>query len=302
MSYRFFLPMKRGAILVGLLILGFVMAVAAHDDTELTTTRLSDTIYLISGKGGNVGVSVGEDGTFLIDDKFAPMTKDILRAIEAIHGAIPTFVINTHWHGDHTGGNENLGKAGAIIVAQDNVRKRLSQDNVIAAFDIKTTALSKDGLPSITFANKMTLYMNGDTVELNHVANAHTDGDSIVYFKQANIIHTGDIFFNGFYPFIDTDHGGSLKGMIAAADMVLAIADDKTQIIPGHGPMATKADLVNYRDMLSTVYKRLIVLKQQGKSLDDAILARPLQSLDAEWSDGLFTTDKWISLIYPSLQ
>jgi cyclase len=166
---------------------------------------------------------------------------------------------------------------------------------------MKSKAYSKVGLPSITFAQSMTFHLNKDTVELTHLPKAHTDGDSVIYFKQANILHAGDIFFNGFYPFIDIDHGGWLKGMLAAADTLLKMVDANTQIIPGHGPMAKKADLITYRNMLKVAYKELSALKKQGKSFEQAIAANPLKSLDAEWSDGLFKTDKWISLIYQGL-
>ena len=275
---------------------------AKGESESIASIKLTDNIHVITGKGGNIGVSVGEDGTFLIDDKFAPMTQTILDKIRAIGGKAPKYVINTHWHGDHTGGNENLGKKGSVIVAHDNVRKRLSVDNEIAAFNMKSKAYSKAGLPSITFAQGMTFHINKDTVELTHIPKAHTDGDSVIFFKKANVLHAGDIFFNGFYPFIDIDHGGSLKGMLAAADILLKRVDDNTQIIPGHGPMAKKVDLIAYRNMLKVAYKELSALKKQGKSVGQAIAAKPLKSLDAEWSDGLFKTDKWIGLIYGGLE
>ncbi|MFT6388498.1 MAG: glyoxylase-like metal-dependent hydrolase (beta-lactamase superfamily II) [Cellvibrionaceae bacterium] len=287
------------AFAIGIL---FSSSLLAKDESEsVLSIKLTDSIYVITGKGGNIGVSIGEDGTFLIDDKFAPMTQIILDKIKAIGGKPPKFVINTHWHGDHTGGNENLGKKGSVIVAHDNVRKRLSVDNEIAAFNMKSKAYSKAGLPSITFAQGMTFHLNKDTVELTHLPKAHTDGDSVIYFKQANILHAGDTFFNGFYPFIDIDHGGSLKGMLGAADSLLKMVDDSTHIIPGHGPMAKKADLTAYRNMLKVAYKELSTLKKQGKSVEQAIAANPLKSLDTEWSDGLFKTDKWIGLVYGGL-
>lgn len=280
----------------------FSFGLSAKGEPEtISSLKVSDRVYVITGKGGNIGVSIGEDGTFLIDDKFAPMTQTILDKIKAIGGTAPKYVINTHWHGDHTGGNENLGKKGSVIVAHDNVRKRLSVDNEIAAFNMKSKAYSKAGLPSITYAQGMTFHLNNDTVELTHIPKAHTDGDSVVFFKQDNILHAGDTFFNGFYPFIDIDHGGSLKGMVEAADIILNMIDDNTQIIPGHGPMAKKTDLIAYRDMLKVAYNELSALNKQGKTLEQAIAAKPLKDLDAEWADGLFKTDKWISLIYGSL-
>ncbi len=277
-------------------------AVHALEKPEVTSSKLSDNIHLITGKGGNLAVSTGEDGTFLIDDKFAPLSQAILDSIKELGGGVPKFVINTHWHGDHTGGNENLGKKGAIIVAHNNVRKRLSEDNFIAAFNSKQPAKPKIALPVVTFAQEITFHLNGDTIEVQHIANAHTDGDSVVMFKNDNILHTGDLFFNGFYPFIDIDHGGSLLGMFNAAETLLTMVDDKTQIVPGHGPMASKADLIAYRDMLNTAYKRLSELKAAGKTVEQAISMNPLQELDAKWSKGLFPTAKWIGLIYNGLE
>ncbi len=280
-----------------LLITSFVDA----SDVKLSTQKMTNTIYMISGKGGNIGVSVGSDGTFLIDDKYAPMTDAILSELKSIGGDVPKFVINTHWHGDHTGGNKNLGEKGSIIVAHDNVRKRLSKDNFIAAFLSRTPAQPKIALPVISFAKGLTFHLNDDTISVQHIPSSHTDGDSIIYFKNDNVLHTGDLFFNGFYPFIDTDHGGSLPGLIKGIDTLLNIVDDKTKIIPGHGPIATKAQLIDYRSMLKSAYKQLSKLKKEGKTVEQAIASKPLKALDKQWSRGLFTTDKWIGLIYGSL-
>lgn len=273
----------------------------ANDDHAVSSTKLSDTIYLISGNGGNIGVSIGSNGTFMIDDKFAPMTDAILAEIKKLGGDVPKFVINTHWHADHTGGNENLGKKGAIIVAHENVRERLTQDNFLAAFNKKIPASLAIGLPVVTFNDTINFHLNGDEINVSHIANAHTDGDSIIHFTSENILHTGDIFFNGFYPFIDIAHGGSLKGMINASDTMLSMINDQTRIIPGHGPMANKADLKSYRDMLQAAYDSLKPLKSAGKSIDEAVAAKPLQALDAEWSDGIFKTNQWIGLVYNGL-
>ncbi|MGH1486857.1 MAG: MBL fold metallo-hydrolase [Cellvibrionaceae bacterium] len=272
-----------------------------HKKAELKSQKLSDNIHLITGKGGNIAVSIGEDGTFLIDDKFAPMTDAILNIIKKAGGDTPKFVINTHWHGDHTGGNENLGKKGSIIVAHANVRQRLSEENFISAFNMKAPPQPKAALPVITFTQELRFHLNNDTIDLQHIANAHTDGDSIIFFQKDNILHTGDLFFNGFYPFIDVEHGGSLKGMLTASEILLKLANDDTKIIPGHGPMATKKDLSDFRDMLDVAYKRLSALKKDGKSLEQALTMNPLKTLDAEWSDGLFKTNKWITLIYNGL-
>lgn len=276
-------------------------SVMADEQATISSSKLSDTIHLISGKGGNIGVSIGSDGTFLIDDKFAPMSEAIMAKVKELGGDVPKFVINTHWHFDHTGGNENFGKKGSIIVAHENVRQRMSKDNFIAAFDKNVPASPAVALPVVTFNDQINFHLNGDAIKISHLANAHTDGDSVIHFTEANILHTGDTFFNGFYPFIDIDHGGSVKGMIQAADSMLSMINDQTQVIPGHGPIANKGDLQKYRDMLQSAYDSLSALKTAGKTVEQAVAAKPLKDLDAEWSGGIFKTDKWISVVYEGL-
>ncbi len=276
----------------------FLVAAAQAANEEITSTQVTEHIYMISGKGGNVGLFVGGDGTFLIDDQFAPVTEKIVTLIKSVGGDYPKFLINTHYHGDHTGGNENLGKEGTLIFSHDNVRERLSAGSFIKEFNMRRAAVSHDGLPVVTFSEDISFHLNGDTIQAIHVPHAHTDGDSFIYFKMANVIHAGDIFFNGFYPFVDVDHGGSVKGMIAAADKILSLADDKTKIIAGHGPIANKKDLIGYRQMLATVYERLKKLKAEGKTAKEVVSAKPLADLEAIWGDGLFNGDRWIELIY----
>lgn len=273
--------------------------IKAEDGTvKITPIQLTDQIYMLTGKGGNIGLFIGEDGSFLIDDQFAPLTEKILAAIKSVGGAHPKFLLNTHYHGDHTGGNENLGKEGTLIFSHDNVRERLSAGSFIQEFKKKRAALAPEGLPVITFSDDMSFHLNNDTVHTMHVPGAHTDGDSFIHFRKANVIHTGDIFFNGFYPFIDVLHGGSLKGMIKAVDKVLLLTDDKTKIIPGHGPLADKAQLISYRKMLATAFERLRKLKAEGKTASEAAAADPLEDLDETWGDGMFESDRWIEIIY----
>ncbi len=268
------------------------------DEVEITSLQVSEQIFMLKGEGGNIGLFIGKDGTFLIDDQYAPLTEEIIAAIKAVGGDFPKFLINTHYHGDHTGGNENLGQGGTLIFSHDNVRERLSSGSFIEAFKMKREAVASDGLPVVTFSEDMTFHLNGDSVQAIHVPHAHTDGDSFILFKVANVIHAGDIFFNGFYPFIDVKHGGSLKGMIEAADTVSALADDNTKIIAGHGPLGNKAELATYRQMLATAYERLRKLKEEGKSAQEAVEAKPLADLEKEWGDGLFTGERWIEIIY----
>ena len=276
-----------------------MFSVSAH--SEQLVTQVTDNIFMLSGKGGNIGVMIGEDGTFIIDDQYAPATTEILEAIKSNGGQSPQFLMNTHFHGDHTGGNENIGRSGTLIMAHDNVRKRLLEGYTIERFSMNQGPAEKEALPVVTFNDEMSLHINGDSLRAHYVANAHTDGDSVIVFTQANVIHTGDIFFNGFYPFIDVPHGGSLSGMISAVDVILAMTNDTTKIMPGHGPLATVQDLQNYRAMLATAHQRLLVLKQAGKSLEQAQLAAPLADLQKQWGQVMFDSSTWIGVVYDGL-
>lgn len=285
---------------VCLLMLGrFHLASAEQfDEVIVKSTQVTNRIFVITGKGGNIGLFVGEDGTFLIDDQFAPLTEKIIEVIKSVGGRIPTFLINTHYHGDHTGGNEKLGREGVLIFSHDNVRDRLSTGSFIAAFDKKREAVSREGLPVVTFSKDISFHLNGDFVHAIHVPHAHTDGDSFIHFKKGNVIHAGDLFFNGFYPFIDVTHGGSLRGIIEGVDRVLALSDDNTKIIPGHGPVGSKVQLEQYRRMLGIAYERLRKLKAEGKSAQEAVKAKPLSEFEEIWGDGMFSGDRWIEIIY----
>ncbi len=278
-----------------------VSTLLAQDDVKINAIPVSDNIYMLSGQGGNIGLFLGEDGTFIIDDQFAPLTEKILAAIKSVGGDTPRFLINTHFHGDHTGGNENLGNAGTLIVSHDKVRERLVAGSYIKEFGMNSPPANQAALPVLTFSEDMHFHINGDSVNAVHVPSAHTDGDSIIYFKKANVVHAGDIFFNGFYPFIDAANGGSLRGTIAAVDAMLAATDSKSKIIPGHGPMADKAQLQAYRDMLAIAYVRLLKLKNDGVSVEDAVIQDPLSDLEAQWGNGIFSGEKWIRITYPAV-
>ncbi len=282
------------------LFLGWVVATPVDADTILPV-RVTDHIFVIADKGGNVGVFIGKDGTFLIDDSFAPLTEKIVAAIKSVGGDFPRFLINTHFHGDHTGGNENLGSGGTLIFAHDNVRQQLKDGAYLRAFDKKMVPTLPAGLPVVTFSEGLSFHINGDTVRVIHVSHAHTDGDSFIVFEQANVIHTGDIMFNGFYPFIDVDHGGSLLGTIQGVDIILSLTDDETVIIPGHGPLGDKVQLQQYREMLWTAYGRLKKLKEKGKTALEAADLEPLADIESAWGDGMFSGDEWIELIYPQI-
>jgi len=297
--------MNIGKGLIPLLVIGLlglsIPANAADEEVTIKTLKVQNGIYMLVGQGGNIGLFIGEDGTFLIDDQFAPLTPKHLEAIKAAGGEVPRFLINTHYHADHTGGNENLGKAGTLIFSHDQVRERLTVETVIKAFNMVTPPLPKAALPVVTFSSDITFHLNGDTLRAFHVPRAHTDGDSVIHFKGANVIHSGDVFFNGLYPFIDVAHGGTVKGMIQAADAVLELADGNTKIIPGHGPLGDKSQLQAYRDMLATAYERLSQLKAKGMSMEEAVAEKPLADLEELWGKGMFPGEKWISLIYEGL-
>jgi len=213
--------------------------------------QLAPGVAVLFGRGGNIGLSHGADGNVLIDDQYAPMTENVAAAVRAIDPDPIRFVINTHWHGDHTGGNENLGRAGTVIVAHDNVRLRMTMEQVVRGERVPPSPAG--ALPVVTFSENLTFHLNGDDIRAIHVHHAHTDGDSLIYWARANVLHMGDTWFNGMLPFIDLDSGGSIDGAIAAVEAGLALANDRTRIIPGHGPVGGRADLAAYRDMLRSV-------------------------------------------------
>ncbi len=269
---------------------------------EIGTHKLADGIYMLTGAGGNVGVSVGEDGIVLIDDQYAPITPKIQAALAALSDKPARFVINTHWHGDHTGGNENFGKAGAIIVAHDNVRRRLEAGKLAELGGEGTPPAPKAALPVVTFTADVTIHSNGQELQVTHMARSHTDGDSVIEFVEANVIHMGDIFFNGFYPFIDVDSGGSVDGVIATADRVLAMVDENTKIVPGHGKLASRADLQRYREMLAAIRVNVSKLIAEGKTLEETVAAAPTKDFDPAWGTGGRTPEQITAAIYNSLK
>lgn len=256
------------------------------DAVEIEVTTLADGVHMLVGAGGNLGISTGEDGAVLIDDQFAPLTDRILAAVAELGGAAPRFVLNTHWHFDHTGGNENLGRAGVVILAHENVRRRMSVEQVMEAFGRTIPASPAVALPSLTFTESTTLHWNGQTLRAFHVPSAHTDGDTIVHFVEADVVHMGDVFFNRSYPFIDVGSGGSLDGVVAAVERALALCGEATRIIPGHGPLADRADLERYLEMLRTVRRRVAEKVDQGWSREKILASDVTADLDADWGSG----------------
>ncbi len=290
------------SLLVAGLVIGSVgSAQAQQDSVRIQTVPVATGVYMLVGQGGNIGVSVGEDAVFLVDDQFAPLTDKIIAAVKTLSDKPIRFLLNTHWHGDHTGGNENFGKAGVIIVAHDNVRQRMSVEQFIARFNSRTPPAPKAALPVVTFNDVATFHLNGDDIQATHLKNAHTDGDVLVRWQKANVIHLGDTFFNGIYPFIDLSSGGSINGVIEAATKALALADEQTKIIPGHGPLSGKADLMAYRDMLVTVRNSVRSLIAQRKSLPQVLAAKPSAAFDAKWGNGFMKTDDFVATVFESL-
>jgi glyoxylase-like metal-dependent hydrolase (beta-lactamase superfamily II) len=267
---------------------------------EIRVERLAPGVAVLFGSGGNIGLSYGEDGNAIIDDQFAPLSAKIAAAIAAIDPDPVRFVINTHWHFDHTGGNENFGRGGSVILAHDNVRARMSADQVIAALGAKVPASPKDALPVVTFADGVTLHLNGDTIHVVHVANAHTDGDSLVHWQKANVLHMGDtFFFRDSFPFIDLSSGGSIDGVIAAAGRGLQFANAGTKIIPGHGPVASRADLIAYRAMLVDIRAKVAAGIKGKRTLAQIQATRPAARYGM--TDGFIKPDQFVQFVYESL-
>jgi cyclase len=278
-----------------LLAISSLLAVAAHaqDDfsnVQIETVPVAPGVFMLVGQGGNIGVSTGKDGAFVIDTQFAPLSDKIQAAVTAAGGGPIEYVINTHWHGDHVGGNANFANAGAVVMAHDNVRVRMVGDGADAA-----------ALPVVTFPDRMSFHWNGNDVNLIHVAPAHTDGDSIIHFTNLNVFHMGDTFFNGAYPFVDVDSAGSFDGVIAAADAVLARSNAATRIIPGHGALANRSDLETYVTVLKTIRSRFQSLIDEGRSEDQVVAADVTSEWDATWGTGFMSPERFTRLAYQSL-
>lgn len=282
-------------------LLAWPLLAAAQTAVEVKLTPVAGTVSMLEGAGGNIAVSSGPDGLIMVDDQYAVM-HDKLRAALARFGKQPLrFIINTHWHADHTGGNEGFGKSGAVIVAQDNVRKRMGSDQFITALQREVKASPAIALPVVTFEEAVNFHLNGEEIRVTHVEHAHTDGDAIVEFRKARVIHTGDLFLNGFYPFVDVSSGGSIDGIISAVGRLANLIDADTRIIPGHGPLGDREALIRYRDMLQTVRGRIKASIQRGETLEQLLAAKPTADLDASWGQGFMKPEQFVSLVRASL-
>lgn len=263
--------------------------------------NVNEGIYMLKGQGGNIGISSGKDGIFMIDDQFAPLSEKIKKAITSISASPIKFLINTHWHGDHVGGNQNFANEDAIIVAQKNVRKRMSSEQFIKFFDKKVKPSHESALPVITFSEEIEFHFNGEVIQVIHMPYGHTDGDAIIWFKKSNVIHMGDLYFARTFPFIDISSGGSIGGVISAVNWVLQNANRDTRIIPGHGPLSTMEDLLAYRNML--VEARLKVKEAiTGRSdLDRIKKKKVLNELAEIWGNGFIKQDAFVEIIFDNL-
>ena len=293
-----------GSIL-GLLLLasGQTEAQTDYSKVEMKTTDLGHRTYMIEGMGGNITAAVGDDGVILVDGQFAPLHDKIQAAVAAVSKEPIRYLVNTHYHGDHTGGNEGFAKDGAVVTAHENVAKRLSAGTTNGLTGAKTPPAPQAAIPTRTYTTDLTLSIQGRKADLKHPVNAHTDGDTYVYFADANVLATGDIVSLGTrYPNIDFANGGTIDGMIAATDIYLNLANDGTKIVPGHGPLINKAGLATYRDMLMTARDRVAKLKADGKSVDEAVAAKPLADIGARIGANEEQNANFVRVIYRSLK
>jgi cyclase len=273
---------------------------AAQNET-IKTTKLTDTIFLLQGVGGNIVCQTGPDGKLVIDSGIDTGSHHLLDTLNQLGPQKLKLLVNTHWHFDHTSGNAELHLEGAFILAQTNTRVRLNSPQYMAVYDIHFPAASDAALPQETFPDQETLWVNNDQTDLIHTPDAHTDSDIFLHFNKGDVIHTGDLWFNGMYPLIDLSSGGTINGMIRGVDQVIALADDRTKIVPGHGPLGNKAALQTYREMLVTVADRVEKLKASGDTVEQAVAQKPTADLDAAWAHGSIHPDTFVAIVYDSL-
>jgi len=275
------------------LITGLLLSSATHaDENPVTAEKLSDSVYVLFGQGGNIAASVGEDGIYIIDDQFAKLSNDIKKTISNLKPGSAEFVINTHHHGDHTGGNENFAKAGAHVIAHDNVHKRLEEKH----------GANSDYLPRISFGHDLKLHFNNEHAHVVHYARAHTDGDAVIFFNNDNIVHMGDIYFNfGSLPFVDVDSGGSVDGILAAVNDVIEQIDERTIVIPGHGPVSDRSGLEAYAKLVKKAKDLMLKAMQNNASLEQVLKADPLATLNLKYA-GWLPKEKVTTLFYRSLK
>jgi cyclase len=285
-------------------LLSFASLCANAQETQAKAVeiiKLTDNIHVLMGMGGNIAAVTGEDGVFIIDDDMPPLAEKIDAALRSIQDEPVKMVFNTHWHFDHAGGNKHFGEQGAVIVAHDNVRKRMSTQQFSALVNSEVKASPNVALPVVTFDKTITFHLNGGTIRAMHVPAGHTDGDSVLFFEEANIVHMGDLFFNRMYPVIDISAGGSAWGMIAAIDSVLPMLNSDTVIIPGHGPVGDVEDLKAFRQMLAMVAHRIQLLTDEGKTQAEVVALNPTITYDDSWAWKFMPPERFTKLVYDSI-
>ena len=287
-----------------LLTISLLFAISAHAQTdfskvEIKATKVAGNVYMLEGAGGNIGVSVGDDGLLIVDDQFAPLADKIRAALKGIADKKLRFILNTHWHGDHTGGNVVFGPE-ATIIAHDNVRKRLATEQKSTVFNSTTPPSPKEALPVITFNDSLSVHFNGEDIRVIHFPHGHTDGDSVIFFSTSNVVHLGDDFFAGRFPFVDLESGGSVEGLVKNIGELVGKIPPGAKLIPGHGPLSTLDDLKSYHRMLQQTTEIVRQKIAAGKTLDQ-IKTEGLPAEWAPWGTGFIKTDRWVETIYKSL-
>jgi glyoxylase-like metal-dependent hydrolase (beta-lactamase superfamily II) len=287
----------RAVVILGLLAMPGAGRAQDWDKIQVRILPISGSVHMLTGAGGNIGISVGQDGVLLVDSEFAELHDKIVSAIAAIGGGPVRFVLNTNWHYDHVRGNELFRKRGAVIIGHANCPARMAGETYHEILDAKIGPYAPAAWPEVTFADSLAVHLNGEDIEAVHIANAHSDADALYVFRKANVIHTGDLFFSSGYPYIDIGNGGSVDGMIAAADRILAMTNAGTKLIPGHGPLADRQRLQAYRSMLVTVRDRVAALIKQGRSLDQVVAAKPSSDFDSAWSAAM-TPQQFVAIVF----
>ena len=286
-------------LIVSLLFAATASAQTDYSKVQMKATKVAGNVYMLEGAGGNIGVSVGDDGLLIVDDQFAPLADKIRAALKGIADKKLHFILNTHWHGDHTGGNVAFGPE-ATIIAHDNVRKRLATEQKSTVFNSTTPPSPKEALPVITFDQTLTVHFNGEEIRAIHYPKGHTDGDSVIFFSTSNVVHLGDDFFAGRFPFVDLESGGSVDGLIKNIGELVAKIPADAKLIPGHGPISSLDDLKSYHRMLQQTTEIVRGKIKAGKTLDQ-IKSEGLPAEWAPWGAGFIKTDRWVETIYKSL-
>lgn len=277
------------------------MAQTNYDTIRIVPIKVTEQIYMLKGSGGNIGVLIGTEGTLMIDNQFAPLSNKINGAIKTLSPGEIKFALNTHVHGDHSGGNENFNRMGAVLVAHDNVRERMMKEQVNTSTNRTTPPRDKEAWPLITFADKINFHLNGEDIILHHFDKGHTDGDVIVQFKNANVVHTGDAFVRYGYPYIDLSNGGSINGFINTLDKILALIDDNTKVIPGHGELATKADVKKVRDGVADIRDQVAAALKKGTKIENMTSLGITDKYEREWGRGFVKGKDFVLVVAESL-